>query len=110
MQSEELLFEEAKKLHINGKIKEAQVIYLKLLKTNSKNSNLLHLLGTTYVQLKNFKKAKECLDISININNVFPESYNSRGVIFAEKGDYLNAIKNSATYVRIGSNIFGQRN
>jgi len=24
--------------------------------------------------------------------------------------DYLNAIKNSATYVRIGSNIFGQRN
>ena len=24
--------------------------------------------------------------------------------------DYLNAIKNSATYVRIGSNIFGKRN
>ena len=24
--------------------------------------------------------------------------------------DYLNAIKNSATYVRIGSNIFGARN
>ena len=24
--------------------------------------------------------------------------------------DYLNAIKNSATYVRIGTNIFGQRN
>ena len=24
--------------------------------------------------------------------------------------DYLNAIKNSATYVRIGSNIFGERN
>ena len=53
MQSEELLFEEAKKLHINGKIKEAQAIYLKLLKTNSKNSNLLYLLGTTYIQLKN---------------------------------------------------------
>ena len=51
------------------KLKKAQVIYLKLLKTNSKNSNLLYLLGTTYVQLKNFKKAKECLDISIKINN-----------------------------------------
>ena len=25
-------------------------------------------------------------------------------------GDYLDAIKNSATYVRIGSNIFGERN
>jgi len=93
MKSEELLFNEAKKLHINGKIKDAQVIYLRLLKTNSKNSNLLFLLGTTYVQLKNFSKGKEFLNTSININNSFPESYNSRGIIFAEEGDYLNAIK-----------------
>ena len=106
MQSEELLFEEAKKLHINGKIKEAQAIYLKLLKTNSKNSNLLYLLGTNYVQLKNFKKAKECLDISIKINNVFPESYNSRGVIFAEKGDYLNAIKDYDKALSLKKNYF----
>ena len=35
MNSEEL-FNKAKKLHINGKIKDAQVIYLQLLKTNSK--------------------------------------------------------------------------
>lgn len=106
MQSEELLFEEAKKLHINGKIKEAQVIYIELLKTNSKNSNILYLLGTTYVQLKNFKKAKEYLDISININNVFPESYNSRGVIFAEKGDYLNAIKDYDKALSLKKNYF----
>ena len=93
MKSEELLFNEAKKLQINGKIKAAQVIYSKLLKTNSKNSNLLYLLGTTYVQLKNFQKGKEYLNLSIDINNIFPESYNSRGVIFAEEGDYINAIK-----------------
>ena len=93
MKSEELLFNEAKKLHINGKIKDAQVIYLQLLKTNSKNSNLLFLLGTTYLQLKDFSKGKEFLNTSININNSFPESYNSRGIIFAEEGDYLNAIK-----------------
>ena len=93
MSSEELLFNKAKKLHINGKIKDAQVIYLQLLKTNSKNSNLLFLLGTTYVQLKNFSKGKKFLNLSININNNFPESFNSRGIIFAEEGDYLNAIK-----------------
>jgi len=93
MKSEELLFNEAKKLHINGKIKDAQVIYLRLLKTNSKNSNLLFLLGTTYLQLKDFSKGKEFLNTSINLNNSFPESYNSRGIIFAEEGDYLNAIK-----------------
>ena len=106
MKSEELLFNEAKKLHINGKIKDAQVIYLKLLKTNSKNSNLLYVLGTTYVQLKNFKKAKECLDISIKINNVFPESYNSRGVVFAEKGDYLNAIKDYDKALSLKKSLF----
>jgi len=93
MKSEELLFNEAKKLHINGKIKDAQVIYLQLLKSNSKNSNLLFLLGTTYLQLKDFSKGKEFLNTSINLNNSFPESYNSRGIIFAEEGDYLNAIK-----------------
>ena len=32
MKSEEILFNEAKKLHINGKINDAQAIYLKLLK------------------------------------------------------------------------------
>ena len=68
MKSEEILFNEAKKLHINGKINDAQAIYLKLLKTNSKNSSLLYLLGTTYVQLKNFQKGKEYLNTSININ------------------------------------------
>ena len=93
MNSEELLFNKAKKLHINGKIKDAQVIYLQLLKTNSKNSNLLFLLGTSYVQLKDFNKGKKFLNLSININNNFPESFNSRGIIFAEEGDYLNAIK-----------------
>ena len=92
MNSEEL-FNKAKKLHINGKIKDAQVIYLQLLKTNSKNSNLLFLLGTSYVQLKDFQKGKKFLNLSININNNFPESFNSRGIIFAEEGDYLNAIK-----------------
>ena len=93
MNSEELLFNKAKKLHINGKIKDAQVIYLQLLKTNSNNSNLLFLLGTTYVQQKNYQKGKEYLNISIKINNNFPQSYNSRGVIFAEEGEYQNAIK-----------------
>ena len=93
METEESLFNQAKKHHINGRIKDAQVIYLKLLKTNSKNSNLLYLLGTTYVQLKNFQKGREYLNISININSIFPDSYNSRGIIFAEEGDYFNAIK-----------------
>ena len=45
------------------------------------------------MQLKDFQKGKKFLNLSININNNFPESFNSRGIIFAEEGDYLNAIK-----------------
>ena len=93
MKSDEVLFNEAKALHIKGEIKNAQEIYLQLLKKNSNNSNLLFLLGTTYVQQKDYQKGKEYLNISIKINSNFAESYNSRGVIFAEEGEYQNAIK-----------------
>ena len=93
MKPEEVLFNEAKELHIKGEIGDAQGIYLQLLKTNSNNSNLLFLLGTTYVQQKNYQKGKEYLNISIKVNSNFPDSYNSRGIIFAEEGDYSSAIK-----------------
>ena len=93
MKSDEFLFNKAKKLHINGKIKDAQTMYLKLLKYNSNNSNLLFLLATTYVQLKDYSKGKELINRSLKINSNLPESYNGRGIIFAEEGDYLNAIK-----------------
>ena len=93
MKSDEVLFNEAKALHLKGEIIDAQEIYLRLLKKNSNNSNLLFLLGTTYVQQKNYQKGKSYLDVSIKINSNFPESYNSRGIIFAEEGKYQNAIK-----------------
>ena len=93
MKSEEVLFNNAKELHIKGEIENAQSIYLQLLKKNSKNSNLLFLLGTTYVQQKNYQEGKKYLNISIKINSNFPQSYNSRGIIFANEGEYQNAIK-----------------
>ena len=38
------------------------------------------------------------------------KNLNLRELSMGMSSDYLNAIKNSATYVRIGSNIFGKRN
>ena len=93
MKSDEILFNEAKALHVKGEIKDAQEIYLKILKKNSNNSNLLFLIGTTFLQQKNYQKSKEYLNISIKINSNFAESYNGRGIIFAEEGEYQNAIK-----------------
>ena len=106
MKSDEVLFNEAKALHIKGEIKDAQEIYLQLLKKNSNNSNLLFLLGTTYVQQKNYQKGKDYLNISIKINSNFPESYNSRGVIFAEEGEYQNAIKDYDKAISLKKDYF----
>ena len=106
MKSDEVLFNEAKALHIKGKVKNAQEIYLQLLKKNSNNSNLLFLLGTTYVQQKNYQKGKEYLNISIKINSNFAESYNGRGVIFAEEGEYRNAIKDYDKAISLKKDYF----
>ena len=106
MKSDEVLFNEAKALHIKGEIKDAKEIYLQLLKKNSNNSNLLFLLGTTYVQQKNYQKAKDYLNISIKINSNFPQSYNSRGIIFAEEGEYQNAIKDYDKAISLKKDYF----
>ena len=106
MKSDELLFNKAKKLHTSGKIGDALIIYSKLLKNNSNNSNLLFLLATTYVQLKDYKKGKEFVNKSIKLNSNFPESYNCRGIIFAEDGDYINAIKDYDKALSLRHNYF----
>ena len=42
--------------------------------------------------------------------NELNKKLNFKELSMGMSADYLDAIKNSATYVRIGSNIFGQRN
>ncbi len=48
-------------------------------------------------------------DISFKEMNVLNNSLNLKELSMGMSSDYLDAIKNSATYIRIGSKIFGQR-
>ena len=41
--------------------------------------------------------------------NALNENLNLNELSMGMSSDYLEAIKNSATYLRIGSNIFGER-
>ena len=41
--------------------------------------------------------------------SVINEKFNFKDLSMGMSGDYLSAIKNNATYVRIGSKIFGNR-
>ena len=61
-------FNEAKKLHALGKIKEAQKLYEKTLKNKSDDYLVLTLLATTFLQLKKYDRAIENFTKSIDLN------------------------------------------
>ena len=46
----------------------------------------------------------------LQLMNILNENLNLKDLSMGMSTDYLDAVKNSATYVRIGSNIFGERN
>ena len=52
----------------------------------------------------------ESSEIFFKEMNELSKKLNLKELSMGMSSDYLNAIKNSATYVRIGSNIFGERN
>jgi len=86
-------FNEAKKLHALGKIKEAQKLYEKTVKNKNNDYLIFSLLATTFLQLKDYTKAIENFTKSINLNPKFPESFNNRGIAYAETQKYKLAIK-----------------
>ena len=91
MENKEKRFNLAKELHQSGKITEAQEIYLDLVK-EQENDKLYFLLGTSYLQLKQFDRAIEYLNRSIEINPNLPNSYNNRGIVFSELKKFEKAI------------------
>ena len=48
-------------------------------------------------------------DIFFKEMNVLNSSLNLKELSMGMSSDYLDALKNSATYIRIGSKIFGKR-
>ena len=84
MQDKSEIFKKALKLHLLGKAKEAQELYLQLIKENIKDDQLLYLLGTTYLQTNEHNIAIDYLDRSININPNFQNAFNNRGIALAK--------------------------
>ena len=54
---QKILIDKALQLHKEGKLQEAIKLYSELLDKDKNNSQLLFLLGTAFVQIKDFKKA-----------------------------------------------------
>ena len=99
-------FNKAKNLHLSGNYLEAQKIYIELIKNNKDNFLLHNLIGTTYLQTKNYDLAIQHFDISIKINPNFPDNYNNKGIALAEKKEFSKAIKNYDQAILIKDNYF----
>ena len=99
-------FNEAKKLHALGKIKEAQKLYEETVKNKNDDYLVLSLLATTFLQLKDYKKAIENFTKSINLNPKYPESFNNRGIAYAEIQNYRLAIKDYNDAINLNKNYF----
>ena len=96
----------AKQLHLNGKIKEAQLIYLELISKIKDNYEINFLLGTSLLQTNNYKKAIDYLNSAIDLNSNFPESYNSRGVCHLKFDENEKAIIDFDKAILLKTNFF----
>lgn len=106
MKTKKEIFEKAFRIHQNGKIKEAQKLYLKLTKTYKKNYKLFFLLGTTYLQIKQYNQAIDLLIQSINLNSNFPDAFNNKGIALAKQKNYLESIKDYDSAIKLKINYY----
>ena len=106
MNSTQNNFEKAKNLHLMGRFKDAQIMYLELLKKNKNNYVLHHLIGTTFLQLKLYTEALNYINTSIKLNPNFADNYNNRGIIFDQKKEFGIAINNYNKAISLKKDFF----
>ena len=68
-------------LHRNGQIDKAEILYLDLLKKDENNSSILQLLGTVYLQKKNYELSEKYFLKSFNLDPNNPATINNLGIL-----------------------------
>ncbi|MBS4759900.1 MAG: tetratricopeptide repeat protein [Clostridium sp.] len=96
-------------LHNEGKLNEAEKIYMEFLEENPKQPDVSNLLGLIYLQKKQLEKAEHCF---IDAVMGFPcaEFYQNLGLVYYNKKDYpksmecfskaINFEKNNVDFIR----------
>ncbi len=77
--------------HRKGNLKLAQDLYKKILKIDSNNFDAIFLLGSLFLQTKNFQKAIHFLNKAISIQPKHANSYQNLGYAFVELGEFEKA-------------------
>jgi len=106
METHNELLNTAKKFHLSGNIVKANKLYSKLIKFKKNDFLILYLYGTTFLQLKKYSDAIKYLSFSIIQNSKFADSFNNRGIAYAENCKFDQAIKDYNQSIKLKENNF----
>jgi len=101
----EKLFSKAIHNHQTGNIKDAEKIYNKIIKINSKIDVVHNNLGMIYLKSNKKKLAQSCFLNAIKINSNFIEAYNNLALLNNEIGEYNKSIIYSKKALEINHNF-----
>ena len=83
--------EKALSFHKSGKLNDAERLYLEILKKKPKDSGILRLLGTLYLQKNEIESSKKYLLKSLKIDPNNPETLNNLGSLEKRLRNYYKA-------------------
>ncbi len=96
----------ALQLHQKGKVNDAISLYLKIFSKHEKNSQLLFLLGTAYLQINKFDIAIKYLKKSISLDKNNLGGYNNLGAALQNIKYYDDAVDVYSKLIEIKPNSF----
>ena len=104
MNTTEKLFSEAKELHKNGRLEEAILNYKKILKKINNNPHINYLIGTAYLQLKNYKETVKYIETAIEFRKDNASYYNNLGIALSQLNNNIDAIENYKKALKLDPN------
>ena len=91
--------DKALSFHRQGKLEEAEKIYSDILKKDKNNPEILQLLGTINLQIKNYKISEEYFLKSLNQDSNNSRTLNNLGLLYKEIGNFEKSINYFATNI-----------
>ena len=79
-----ILFKEATQLHVKGDLKNAELIYKKILSVNRRNFDSLHRLAILNAQIKNFDSSLDFFNKALSINPISSDALFNRANLFVD--------------------------
>jgi protein O-GlcNAc transferase len=112
MNSNLLTIHDAVRLHLSGKLNEAETVYRLLLQSDPANPEALHLLGVISYQRGRYEEAEDLIGRAIAINKRAAEYRNNLGNVYLAQGRldaagecYRKALKLQPKYVDARNNL-----